>query len=1050
MKKTIKQIILLWMAISLIIISMPTIIAAKDNTKRSLYTEDGYEIEFSILSQWESGFEGKIIITNTGKEAIENWTLEFDFDKDISRFWTAKIIEHSGLHYKIKHNGWNSVIKPGQSINLGLEGKPGNVTSEPTNYKLNVGKISRDTQERQQQIFGKQDVDDRMKLVSLGDKPLKIEGEKINIFEDIYSNSDINVTADYIRGYYKGNAVGKINLKGKDTEWKEKTETSAPVKAADNLLASIKEETKEIQDLKVYNKKVTIKEDDASMLDSIMSSDEIIISGIEIDLPKLLYSKNDIKIDGCGMRGEQEDFTIVSEKGNIKIKADNCFFMGYIYAPEGKVTIEAENVTFFGSIIAKEIYIKGKTCNFANISLEMDYDEDFASDWKEFDFGTDPANKDTDGDGLLDGFEINYYTELSPLKEDTDGNGVLDGEEDFDEDCLTNLKEQEYGTDPFSADTDEDNLTDNEEIEKYKTLPYEEDTDGDGINDGDEVALNLNPLNKNTYGVPDKEYETEQIITKEDLSLFNQDNSYELQIKVKATGNANTQMDIMESRYDESLEAFGGFIGKTLSIQYEDEFSINEMELSFKLHEETMNKLPKAVINDKGLKGIKRLQIFHYDERKGTLYPIKTSYNSNSKTLKASVKQIGEYFVVDLQQWFYELGLNNLEKKEKNKIVNKSAFSISKKEKNKNKLAKKEEKAKKQMALLKNKKKSAESKLTIGNQQADIVFLIDSSKSMKQVIGDYKKNIGILWDMLYEAHITPRIAILELNKESVDGANIYSTENGRPWAVSKKQANTLMKSVKIGGTGTINQIDGLEAARNLSFRKNAKKYFIMITDQGIAKNQENVSGIKNIKEITKKLKNDNISTSIVCPEEEEKQFLDLAKSTKGICVDLLIDFYTNLYEWIVVTKDEVVFQAILPDKLMLYSCNVIPSKNNKKRDTDKDGLADSEEIDWTLINGTGANMKLPSWNTYMKKKQVEGKEDFKRLSEENKKKILSLPVLPLHSNLLFKDSDGDEIYDTYDETPLWHEFIMSELGGNSLTVESKKKAEKSYLNGVGR
>ena len=42
--------------------------------------------------------------------------------------------------------------------------------------------------------------------------------------------------------------------------------------------------------------------------------------------------------------------------------------------------------------------------------------------------GTDPANADTDGDGLLDGEEVNTLG-TNPASADTDGDGLEDGEE---------------------------------------------------------------------------------------------------------------------------------------------------------------------------------------------------------------------------------------------------------------------------------------------------------------------------------------------------------------------------------------------------------------------------------------------------------------------------------------------------------------------------------------------------------------------------------------------------------------------------------------------
>ena len=65
---------------------------------------------------------------------------------------------------------------------------------------------------------------------------------------------------------------------------------------------------------------------------------------------------------------------------------------------------------------------------------------------------------------------------------------------DDDEDGLTNVAEDEAGTDPNLADTDEDGLTDGEEIAEIGTSPLSADTDSDGVLDGDEVTQGTDPL----------------------------------------------------------------------------------------------------------------------------------------------------------------------------------------------------------------------------------------------------------------------------------------------------------------------------------------------------------------------------------------------------------------------------------------------------------------------------------------------------------------------------------------------------------------------------
>ena len=138
--------------------------------------------------------------------------------------------------------------------------------------------------------------------------------------------------------------------------------------------------------------------------------------------------------------------------------------------------------------IGVQVYLGGDT----------DRDGDGLSDSREQELNTDPLNPDTDGDGLLDGAELNTY-ETDPLKTDTDGDRLTDAEEiakgtdprnpDTDGDGLIEGDEFAHGTDPFSPDTDNDGLTDGEEVHTYHSDPLKVDSDADGVDDKTEVLV---------------------------------------------------------------------------------------------------------------------------------------------------------------------------------------------------------------------------------------------------------------------------------------------------------------------------------------------------------------------------------------------------------------------------------------------------------------------------------------------------------------------------------------------------------------------------------
>jgi len=121
--------------------------------------------------------------------------------------------------------------------------------------------------------------------------------------------------------------------------------------------------------------------------------------------------------------------------------------------------------------------------------------------------GGDPERVEStlrlDADGLIDRTEDNV-TGTDPLDPDSDsartdidesGDGVRDGEEDFDGDGLPTITELKIGTDPFDADSDDDDLDDGTELSLTRTDPLDPDSNaertsvdesGDGVRDGEE------------------------------------------------------------------------------------------------------------------------------------------------------------------------------------------------------------------------------------------------------------------------------------------------------------------------------------------------------------------------------------------------------------------------------------------------------------------------------------------------------------------------------------------------------------------------------------
>jgi len=165
---------------------------------------------------------------------------------------------------------------------------------------------------------------------------------------------------------------------------------------------------------------------------------------------------------------------------------------------------------------------------YTTLPTLADTDGDGLDDGEEInDYSTNPLIEDTDGDGLTDGAEVNTiginplsidsdsdglndtweYTifvesgKYHPGNNDTDDDEIEDGDEDYDIDGLTNLEEINiHNTNPKEEDSDSDNLWDGDEVDpwninkdgidnqyNYPSDPNLADTDEDGLSDYQEV-----------------------------------------------------------------------------------------------------------------------------------------------------------------------------------------------------------------------------------------------------------------------------------------------------------------------------------------------------------------------------------------------------------------------------------------------------------------------------------------------------------------------------------------------------------------------------------
>ncbi|MFX0055615.1 MAG: SBBP repeat-containing protein [Promethearchaeota archaeon] len=173
-------------------------------------------------------------------------------------------------------------------------------------------------------------------------------------------------------------------------------------------------------------------------LDGEMDIDEntyidCFVSKLDISSNRLLFSTY---IGGNG--NEDSGWIDLDDKGNFII----C---GMTKSNDFPVTNNSlqDNYYYDWDVFVAAVYDRG------------DMDNDNLLEYQEVSAGTNRTNSDSDFDGMLDGWEVQYN--LDPLDDS-------DASEDSDSDGLTNLQEHNLGTNPLLADSDLDSYPDGWEV----------------------------------------------------------------------------------------------------------------------------------------------------------------------------------------------------------------------------------------------------------------------------------------------------------------------------------------------------------------------------------------------------------------------------------------------------------------------------------------------------------------------------------------------------------------------------------------------------------
>ena len=619
----------------------PTYVFADEETVRT-YEGEGYEVTYKVTGSWVGNQNVEITLANTGSEPLLNWALKYDAHGEIGGLWNGTVYSNDSTKYIVKNAGYNYEIMPEQTVTFGYT-----LSGEYMEFPEKVELCSQRTDRDEGNYSVKFDIVGdwqtgfigNVTVENTGDTPIEAWRLSFDADFDIDTIWDAKLLSEEGDSYVIVNEV-----------------TTTPIGVGES---------------KTFGFKASKESEVVPEIEGITMS-EIVVND---DYSTIEVPENDLDI--CAYATYNEDNNAVElfwstnhENGTFEVMQS---VDGYDFV--NAVTLENE-YSYSYPIVAEfdKLYFKVKQTTTDGLTAEspvicventetgydvsfIDSDDDMLPDSLEEIIGTDVNDPDTDKDGLTD-YQEYYVLGTDPLVYDSVEPGVSDSDADNDGDGLSNKRELDIGTKPFNPDSDDDGLTDGEEVNTYGTDPLKYDTDDDGISDGDEITIGTDPQSPYTNGIADTERTFKQTISADDeiLEEINTEyNPYELSLEITAAGNAHTSLTVQESSYSTAMSN-DAILGACPELIYDNACKVEEVVVKFKVDDEFVsNEGSEYADENEEFAGIKRYNIFRFFEEDNILLPVKTEVDVQNNTLSARTTDLGTYCLIDMEKFLQNI-----------------------------------------------------------------------------------------------------------------------------------------------------------------------------------------------------------------------------------------------------------------------------------------------------------------------------------------------------------------------------------------------------------
>lgn len=1044
-----KKLISLFLSIIMLFQLGAEVFAVYNEDCARIYNVDECTVTYTVQNEWDSYRQIQMSITNNSDETLRNWALKFDGVGEITNIWNAEVCKNDGEFIALRNCGYNYEIIPDGTVEFGFQIRGDGLKLPESVSFCNKIVNSTDSSEICFNVQNNWDGGFIAEISITNNSDESLESWKLSF------NGNFEIT----------NSWNATQLHSEDGFLFENNVTTMPIVKGETKTFGFQGAiasgiTPEISDCVLTSIVLDLEAEQPVDPDKPIDSDK----PADPDKPLkpqehtiLCFGKynEETKSIEFFWKSTDEGFVTICESmdgSNWDSIAEISDSNSYTYAiaeefftKQFKVKQETEN----GTIESDPFIVSYTKDGFAVIW--PDSDEDGIPDYLEKIYGTDPQTPDTDCDGLTDYEEI-LIIGTDPLKYDTDENGVNDADDDMDGDGLSNKEEIEFGTSVFSSDTDKDDLSDYDEINKYNTDPLKADSDADTLNDGEEIAIGLDPNNFETFGMPDAEYKVEQTVSadSEAMSKVNTEKSpYKLSLDISATGNAAIHLSVNENSHYAVTES-PARLGGAVELRYFGG-DVDKVKLTYKIADEYIpNDGSEYAENCLDLQGIKRYNIFRYFDEINVLLPVATEFDEENNTLSAETDELGTYCVLDIEVLMRELGIEP-ENGIATETVERIAYS----------------------GAVYSEEDNTENVI---DGDYNIIFIIDDRSTVisEEQFNAIKKQILEFAETIIAEKRDLKISIY--NQSASDFAQNccklggsfvpkeYDYEStGRLSGFIGRLSSPHSDIVELFGENCVIS-DGLTDAINNCGGDTQNYIFDIYAQENAVYDSSSLSNIRNAASENK------VNISIISDTDVLTGFQrELADTTNGIILGYNESFAGKIYKHIFneeyAEKDipeykyGAEFDAILATglKKVLLKSELYPNGKNpsgEDTDTDMDGLSDWDEVDFERWAELGLitydekhNVILPTIGQcaeFTKKSYVY--EGLKRLEESSDyaTKLLNTQVMPISSDPTNGDGDGDGLLDSLERRFL--DPLNADTDGDCLSDGEEYNKYGTYCN----